>query len=60
MRMGELEIHDYARQLVDAHGEMAVVEAVPRCTRPVSNDKLAGMNELYSAAKFPDARVVNF
>jgi len=27
MRMGEIEIHDYARQLLEAHGEMAVVEA---------------------------------
>ena len=30
MRMGELEIHDYARQLLEAHGEMAVVEAAQK------------------------------
>jgi hypothetical protein len=30
MRMGEIEIHDYARQLLDAHGEMAVVEAAQK------------------------------
>jgi len=27
MSMGQIEIHDYARQLLEAHGEMAVVEA---------------------------------
>ena len=27
MRMEEIEIYDYARQLLEAHGEMAVVEA---------------------------------
>jgi hypothetical protein len=27
MRMREIEIQDYARQLLEAHGEMAVVEA---------------------------------
>jgi hypothetical protein len=27
MRMGELEINDYARQLVEAHGGRSVVEA---------------------------------
>ena len=30
MRMGEIEIHDYARQLLEAHGEMAVVEAAQK------------------------------
>jgi hypothetical protein len=30
MRMGELEIYDYARQLLEAHGEMAVVEAAQK------------------------------
>ena len=30
MRMGETEIHDYARQLLEAHGEMAVVEAAQK------------------------------
>ena len=30
MRMAEIEIHDYARQLLDAHGEMAVVEAAQK------------------------------
>jgi len=30
MRMGEIEVHDYARQLLEAHGEMAVVEAAQK------------------------------
>jgi hypothetical protein len=30
MRMGEIEIHGYARQLLEAHGEMAVVEAAQK------------------------------
>ena len=30
MRMGEIEIHDYARQLLEAHGEMALVEAAQK------------------------------
>ena len=30
MRMAEIEIHDYARQLLEAHGEMAVVEAAQK------------------------------
>ena len=33
MRMGEIEIHDYARQLIEAHGAMAIVEAAQKaCT----------------------------
>lgn len=28
--MGQIEVHDYARQLLDAHGEMAVVEAAQK------------------------------
>src|SRR5262249_10143926 len=30
MRMDEIDIHDYARQLLHAHGEMAVVEAAQK------------------------------
>ncbi len=30
MRMEEIKIHDYARQLFEAHGEMAVVEAAQK------------------------------
>ena len=30
MRMQEIDIHDYARQLLDAHGDRAVVEAAQR------------------------------
>ena len=30
MRMRELEIQDYARQLLEAHGAMAVVEAAQK------------------------------
>jgi len=27
MRMGEIEVYDYARQLLEAHGDAAVLEA---------------------------------
>ena len=30
MKMGEMEIHEYARQLLEAHGAMAVVEAAQK------------------------------
>jgi hypothetical protein len=30
MNMGEIEIHDYARQLLEAHGDKAVVEAAQK------------------------------
>ena len=30
MRMQEIDIHDYARQLLDAHGDKAVVEAAQK------------------------------
>lgn len=30
MRMREIDIQDYARQLLEAHGEMAVVEAAQK------------------------------
>jgi len=30
MTMGEIEIHDYARQLLEAHGEIALVEAAQK------------------------------
>lgn len=30
MRMEEIEIYDYARQLLEAHGEMAVVQAAQK------------------------------
>ena len=33
MRMGEIEIHDYARQLLDAYGDKAVVTAAQRACR---------------------------
>jgi hypothetical protein len=33
MRMQEIEIHDYARQLLEAHGDKAVAEAAQKaCT----------------------------
>ena len=32
MRMQETDIHDYARQLLDAHGDKAVVEAAQRAS----------------------------
>lgn len=31
--MREAEIHDYARQLLDAHGEKAVVEAAQKASQ---------------------------
>lgn len=30
MRMQEIDIHDYARQLLEAHGDKAVVEAAQK------------------------------
>jgi hypothetical protein len=33
MRMGEIEIHDYARQMLDAYGDKAVVTAAQRACR---------------------------
>jgi hypothetical protein len=33
MRMGELEIHDYARQMLEAYGDKAVVTAAQRACR---------------------------
>jgi hypothetical protein len=30
MRIGEIEIHDYARQLLEVHGDLAVVEAAQK------------------------------
>ena len=30
MRMREIEIQDYARQLLETHGEMAIVEAAQK------------------------------
>ena len=33
MRMGEFGIHDYARQLLDAYGDKAVVTAAQRACR---------------------------
>ena len=32
MRMREIDIHDYARQLLDAHGDKAVAEAAHRAS----------------------------
>lgn len=33
MRIGEIEIHDYARQMLEAYGEKAVVTAAQRACR---------------------------
>jgi hypothetical protein len=30
MRMGEIEIQDYARQLLEVHGDLAIVEAAQK------------------------------
>jgi hypothetical protein len=32
MKMQEMDIHDYARQLLDAHGDRAVVEAAQKAS----------------------------
>jgi hypothetical protein len=32
LRMQEIDIHDYARQLLDAHGDRAVVEAAQKAS----------------------------
>jgi len=33
MRMGEIDIHDYARQMLEAYGDKAVVTAAQRACR---------------------------
>ena len=33
MRMGEIEIHDYARQMLEAYGDKAIVTAAQRACR---------------------------
>ena len=40
MRMQETEIHDYARQLLEAHGDKAVAEAAQKaCSCEEQGDK---------------------
>ena len=40
MRMREIDIHDYARQLLEAHGSKAVVEAAQKaCAFEMENKK---------------------
>ena len=40
MRMAEIEINDYARQLLEAHGDHAVVEAAQKAVAfEVQNDQ---------------------
>jgi hypothetical protein len=41
MRMQEIEIHDYARQLLEAHGDKAVAEAAQKA---YALEKQAKMN----------------
>ena len=43
MRMGEIEIQDYARQLLEVHGDLAIVEAAQKacaCEEGVKRSKL--------------------
>ena len=45
MRMQEIEIHDYARQLLEAHGDKAVAEAAQKaCVLEKKGDKRTGRN----------------
>ncbi|HEX7792087.1 MAG TPA: hypothetical protein VF467_16345 [Afipia sp.] len=39
--MREMEIHDYARQLMEAHGPRAIAEAAQRATECEAEGKLA-------------------
>jgi hypothetical protein len=40
MRMGEIEISDYARQLFEAHGDKAIAEAAQKaCTYEEQGEK---------------------
>jgi hypothetical protein len=54
MRMRETDIHDYARQLLDAHGSKAVVEAAQKasaCEQRGENEQAEAWRHVEAALK---------
>ena len=52
--MREAEIHDYARQLLEAHGDQAVVEAAQKavsCEKQGANDQAQTWRRIEEALK---------
>jgi hypothetical protein len=54
MKMDEINIHDYARQLLDAHGAQAVVEAARKardCAQQGENEQAETWRRVQAALK---------
>ena len=54
MRMQETEIHDYARQLLEAHGDKAVAEAAQKASaleKQGNNEQAENWRHIESALK---------
>jgi len=54
MKMNEINIHDYARQLLDAHGAQAVVEAARKardCEQQGENEQAETWRRVQAALK---------
>jgi hypothetical protein len=54
MTIGEIEIHDYARQLLEAHGEKAIVEAAQKaraCDQQGDSEKAETWRQVEAALK---------
>lgn len=54
MRMQEIDIHDYARQLLDAHGDRAIVEAAQKASaleQQGQSDKAQTWRQIEAALK---------
>ena len=53
-KLPEIEIHDYARQLLDAHGEKAVAEAAQKalqCEQEGKNEQAETWRHIESAIR---------
>jgi hypothetical protein len=53
-KLPEIEIHDYARQLLDAHGEKAVAEAARKalqCEQHGENEQAETWRQIESAIR---------
>ena len=54
MRMDEINIHDYARQLLEAHGDKAVAEAAQKacaCEKQGDNEQAETWRHIEAALK---------
>jgi hypothetical protein len=52
--MGEIEVHDYARQLLEAHGDRAVAEAAQKaraCEQQGKNEEAETWRHIEAALK---------